>query len=112
MTDAPHHALANEARLALAGLLLENDDRPPAAATYQEIAQSDAAHAADALAVLADLFADAPAALRPVLERLIREFPQRLPDAAARLARLAVTEAAPASHAAPGAGVFFGFAPR
>jgi hypothetical protein len=88
LTEAPEHALAAESRLALAELLRDAGDRPAAAQLYEEIATRDPARAADALLALTDLHAQAPARLRPVLERLAREHPGRLPDAPARLARL------------------------
>jgi tetratricopeptide (TPR) repeat protein len=108
LADAPDHPLAAEARQALAELLRDAGDRPGAAQVFEEIAQRDAARAPDALAVLTDLYAQSPARLRPVLERLVREHPARLPDAAIRLARLSPPPVTPpAPGPAPMTGRFF-----
>jgi hypothetical protein len=101
LTDAPDHPLAAEARVALGELLLAAGDRPGAAIVFEEIAQRDAARAPDALVTLADLYAQAPVRLRPVLERLTREHPARLPEAGVRLARLTPPAPPPAPTATP-----------
>ena len=105
LASAPDHALAAEARTLLAGLLLEAGDRVAAAATYEEVALKDPSRAADTLATLASLYATAPARLRVVLERLVRDFPDRVPDAAAQLARLTPQTAPSPSTSPPGASV-------
>lgn len=107
LAASPQHPRAAAARALLAGLLVDAGDRPSAAALYEEIARTDPTRAADALAALAGLHATSPTRVKPVLERLVKEFPGRVPDAAAQLARLAPPAVVPVERPIGVGGRFF-----